>query len=649
METQETFTPTSEFPYLKFKFDLFNPVQSEVLKYYDKDINIVVGSNTSSGKTTIAEMIMAHTIEVNKKKAVFLSPLKAVSQEKYDDWNDERHGFSKLNVSIVTGDYKLTEARIEELNKSNIIIMTTEMLDFRTRNLESERNEWLKDVGCVVVDEVHLLCTSRGHSVESALMRFTKKNPTARIILLSATMPNTRQIAEWTSKLNGKKAECIISDYRPCKLFTHYDFYEDKGNYLDIENNKMTKAIEILKKFPDDKFLCFVQTKNAGKSFKQRLDNAGEKAEFHFSEIDLKKRNQITQDFKKDLRIIVATSTLCWGVNLPARRVIILGVHRGLSEIEPLDVIQAKGRSGRTGVDLQGDAHILLPRSRFDHYKKWCEEIPNITSTLNDEGLLAFHIISEINEGEVYDAQSFVKWYNRSLAAFQNDFLDIVEAQDLLNKLEKLKIIKKEDGKFIATNLGKVAASLYLNPYNIAGWYFNFMKIFSMPRYDDTAVCWALANIQDNMSMFVTREYTEAVRKFKNDCYKKGLMINDGPAMMAITYLSCLENSFLVNDYIKAQCKYDLDRKFTALEMIDSRYGMWNKGDFWKKLLMKITYEVSDDMTELCSLKGIGGTRVKKLFDKNIRTIKDFMFFSKEARKIVGDKVYSKVVTENDL
>lgn len=360
------FTPTSEFPLLKFKFETFNPVQSQVLKIYGEDINIVIGSSTSSGKTAMAEMIMAHTIEVKKKKAIFLSPLKAVSQEKYDDWTDPLHGFSKYKVSIVTGDYRLTESRIKELNEANIIIMTTEMLDFRTRKLESERNEWLKEVGCTVVDEAHMVgMNGRGDKTESALMRFTKKNQYARVVLLSATMPNTPELGEWLNKLNGKKTECVISDYRPVKLEVHYEQYVDKGNYTDVEDSKMSKSIEIVKTYPNDKFIIFCHTKNTARTLHKKLEFLDEKADLHMAELDMKARKKVVEDFKGDLRIIVATPTLSFGINLPSRRVIVNGVHRGMSLIEPLDVKQMIGRSGRS---LGQKKQIYLRKEKVSHY-----------------------------------------------------------------------------------------------------------------------------------------------------------------------------------------------------------------------------------------------------------------------------------------
>ena len=68
--------------------------------------------------------------------------------------------------------------------------------------------------------------------------------------------------------------------------------------------------------------------------------------------------------------MIIATSTLACGLNLPARRVVIAGVHRGLEEVETYNIIQMCGRAGRPRFDKAGDAYILLPESNFEKHKE---------------------------------------------------------------------------------------------------------------------------------------------------------------------------------------------------------------------------------------------------------------------------------------
>lgn len=313
---------TSKFPYLNFKFKQFNPVQSEVFQYYNKDLNCVVAASTSAGKTTIAEMFMAYSISKGKK-AIFLSPLKAVSQEKFNDWTNPSHDWSKLNVSIVTGDYQLTEKRIEELNQANIIIMTCEMLDSRTRRINIEKNNWLLEADTIVQDECHLLHSKeRGNRLESAIMRFTKQNPSCRIVFLSATMPNVDELARWLSSLNSKKTELINSDYRPIELGIHFEHYDDVGKYQSIEKNKIQKTIDIaLEKYKKgEQVLIFVHAKSTGRYLYNELLNNGinlNEIDFHFGDLELNKRLIIESKTRsKEIKILIATSTLAWGINI---------------------------------------------------------------------------------------------------------------------------------------------------------------------------------------------------------------------------------------------------------------------------------------------------------------------------------------------
>lgn len=647
--------PTKDFPHMSFKFENFNPVQSRVFQYYDKDINLVVAAATSAGKTTIAEMLMSDSISKGKK-AIFLSPLKAVSQEKNDDWNDKSHDWSNLNVSIVTGDYQLTEKRVKELNSANVIIMTTEMMDSRTRRIKTEKNDWLLEVGTVVVDESHLITMDgRGDKVESAIMRFTKQNPNCRVVFLSATMPNVSELANWLTSLNGKKTELINSNYRPCNLDVHYEEYASGGlRYREAEAEKMNTAISITQQYKNDKFIIFVHAKNTGRTIHHILkEEYNENVEIHNAELTLADRIRVSNSFKKKdgIRIIVATSTLAWGVNLPARRVIIVGVHRGLNTVEPLDIKQEAGRAGRVGFDPKGDAHILLPDDKYNYYKKWCQDIPPITSRMNNPDILAFHIVSEISAGEVYDVSTLMEWYNRSLAAFQSDMLDRVDAETLLEKLEKIKIIENINGRYRITKLGRIASNLYYSPYTIAGWYFNFSTIFSeeLDKHDP-AVAWALSNIRENFENYIPKQYEEGVKNFVRDCQRVGISANtDGSAWIGYSFLSCLRYDQEFPKYQKTNVQYDMERIISALEQIDQRVAAWGKGSYWSKLQMRIQYEVTWEQTILCELKGIGGAYARRLYENGIHSITDFKKDSDAAIGAIGPKEYHRVLQKNNL
>jgi replicative superfamily II helicase len=331
------------------------------------------------------------------------------------------------------------------------------------------------------------------------------------------------------------------------------------------------------------------------------------------------------------------------------RNAIIVGVHRGLNEIEPLDVTQECGRAGRVGLDTRGDAYILLPESKFTTYKYWCENIPPILSTMNDPGTLAFHIISEIEQKEVNNIETLMDWYNRSLAAFQNNFLDRVDAEILLQKLEKYKVIEKDGDNYKATNLGRVASYLYFSPYTIAGWYLNFNKIFKENIVNDYSISWALSNITDNNKNFVPKEFADDVRNYRAQCNKIGLDVTDACATSGFFIYACLTNDEEVNELYKRNAKFEIERSASACEMIDDKYARWKRKGFWKSIEMRIKYEVSEDQVELCTLKGIGGERVRRLFNAGIRTIDSFKHNKDIVINTIGDKLYSKILSENGI
>ena len=76
-----------------------------------------------------------------------------------------------------------------------------------------------------------------------------------------------------------------------------------------------------------------------------------------------------------EIRVLVATATLAWGVNLPARLVIVKGTEYFDGKLMryvdyPLtDVLQMIGRAGRPGFDTEGTAVVLVESSKKNFYK----------------------------------------------------------------------------------------------------------------------------------------------------------------------------------------------------------------------------------------------------------------------------------------
>lgn len=633
---EKTPIETKSFPLAAFPFTDFNPVQSAILEVYDKEANAVIAAATSAGKTVCAEMFLAHEVRKRGGKGIYLSPLKALSQEKIDDWLNEEYHFKDLKVCICTGDYRLTQEKLKEIQKSDIIILTSEMLNSRARNYRSESNKWLQDCGTVIIDEAHLLTVAgRGDHLESGIMKFTEINQNARLVLLSATMPNVNEIGEWVSHLTNRPTYLLQSTYRPCPLETHYERYEHCGWYEENEQEKARKAVELVKKYKEDKFLLFVHTKRTGDLLRRALGDEEILCEYHNADLDKEKRNAIEKRFKEDdkLRCIVATSTLAWGCNLPSRRVVVVGIHRGLNEVESYDILQMVGRAGRPQYDPRGDAHILLPSKDFGKHLAKLKTPQPIKSQIVDIKVLAFHIVSEIHHGTIKTLDDVYAWYSRSLANFQEKKLKEDVVMCVIKGLLKAGSITEENGTFSVTPTGIVASMFYYSPYDVADLYRNFSKIFEKNNEDsDYWIAMALANVDSQVINFINATEKEEISEFAREIVggqlEKLLTNNkaftDGVIKAGCCYYMLMNGVTSVTlNAIMRTFQLDFGRMGEVLQALNSIGGKWDKKEWLNRLQLRVTYGVGEELVDLCRLTGIGKARAKRLWSANLRSLED--------------------------
>ena len=637
-----TLVPTKNFKYASWDFDEFNPVQSRLMDTYAGDGNVAIAAATSAGKTVCAEMYLSYEIRKRGGRGIYVGPLKALASEKEQDWTDDKHHFNDINTAIVTGDFRFTGSRISELDKSDLIVMTPEMLASRCRNNKSDKSKFLSDVGTIVFDESHLLTVpGRGDHIEVALMKMMEINPEVRIVLLSATMPNVDEICGWTTKLTGRDTYFLESDYRPCPLSIHYEAYYDGDKSYDAkEEQKVNSACSIVDYYPNDKFLIFVHTKRTGKLMIEALDQHGVTAEFHNADLGLKKRRDLEDRFKNDasFRCVVATSTLAWGLNLPARRVIVTGIHRGLTVVENYDIWQEVGRAGRPKYDPRGDAYILVPESTKKEEIARLKEKSLIRSTMltyigKPENphykTLAFHVVSEIHHGSIKTKEGFHLWFRKSLAHHQNqDFNDAV-VDRTIQMLEEKRAIIVEDGEYKCTAIGKVASMFYYSPFDVADLRRNFKHVFDQKLEDnDYALAMAMGNVDTNKWAIANRHEKEEMGTFQGKVER--LFGKDTFLLGAIKYgfayfnmlkgkrveaFAALQGSLLV----------DLERTMQVVNAIDNMSCKWDKQKWFKTFKMRLQYGVEADLIELVQIPNVGHVRANRLKDKKIKTLGDFL------------------------
>ena len=605
------------------------------IKVENEDGLYVTNDFIVTHNTTIAEIMLSYEIKVRKKKGLYLVPMRALAQEKIDEWTDKNHHFNDINIAICTGDYRITKERAKELDEADLIIMTSEMLSHRTRSHKSEQNNWIKEIGSCVIDEAHLLTVpGRGDHLEVGLMKFTKINPDVKLVLLSATLPNVEEVAEWVaSRLTNRETFVLRSKYRPCNLNIHYETYFDGfKKYDDKENEKVNKALDIIEYYTDDKFLIFAHTKRTGELMIRQLKALGIKSEFHNANLNKEDRISLENRFKKEKepRIIVATPTLAWGCNLPARRVILLGIHRGLDEVETYNVSQMVGRSGRVGLDPQGDAYILLPESEMNRQKARLQKPQNIISQLltkvgEQYKVLAFHLVSEIYHGDIQTNDDVHSWFERSLASHQAQLFDDKVVDKTMDLLKNCGAIRQEDGLWKTTVVGQVASLFYYSPFDISDLKKNFTDLFEAGNQDnDYYLSMALGNTdvqrmnivskaeKEEMSLYLAKLRTLPGMKFWNDASAKA----------GYCYYQLLNgNNSSVLAGIQRTFQFDYNRLSQVLMALDSIGCKWGKINWFKNVEQRIAHGVPMYLIGLCAIKDVGKVRATKLWNAGFKTV----------------------------
>lgn len=619
---------TEGYPY---KFSHFNPVQTLTFPFRNEDCNLVIGANTSSGKTIAAELLIDTCLE-KRKKIIYLAPLKALAAEKYEDWKER---YSQFKISILTGDYTLSKKKSEELQEADIISMTSEMLDSRTRRMETEKNYWLKEVGIIIVDEAHILCLAeRGHPVECGIMRFTSLNKEARILFLSATMPNVDQLGKWLQDLNGKLTRVIYSTWRPVILAMNYvEYHADldrwgRTSYWSAQEAKQKMTIDIVKSKPNEKFLIFTHDKGTGNKIVSLLKTQGIESKFHNADLDRDERKDLEASFRQrdgGLRVMVSTSTTAYGVNLPARNVIIVGIHRGIQEVEQLDILQESGRAGRYGIDDAGFVYLLIPAGSTGAWQETFAHPRPVTSVMCNHHILAFHVLAEIQNLAIKDARSLLKWYSRSLAYLQGLEFKMEDAQALLDDLEKMEMVIHKAGYYSLTGLGKVSGWLYFSPYVVHSWHKNFNQIFtSGHEIDDLELAWCITDTPDRDFGYIPKDLAPEVEDLKWKLRNRGISASDAivATLGAYKSLEGMEMEGQVKTLART-LKYDINRIVQALGLIDTMHAQWGKKELWDTLVPRIQYGIPAEMTPLVRLTGIGGARARKLWEAGIHRLQE--------------------------
>ncbi|MDI6903978.1 MAG: DEAD/DEAH box helicase [Candidatus Bathyarchaeia archaeon] len=344
--------------------ELYPPQEEAIKAGALEGRNLVLASPTASGKTLVAEFCaLKHVLEKNGK-TIYLTPLRALASEKFEEFKKyasiRKANGKRVRIGISTGDYDSTDPWLE---RYDIIVSTNEKADSLLRH----RAKWMDEISLIVADEVHLLNDAeRGPTLEVVLARLMQINPDMQILALSATINNVEEIAEWL------KAGYVTTEWRPILLkegvLLHEEIQYKDGDARKVEkkakNSALNMALSTVK--TGGQALIFATTRrNAvtlakktapevegllSKPVKRALEHdankilaTGERTRisellaelvkhgtaFHHAGLGGGHRRIIEDSFRQGkIKVLTATPTLAFGVNLPARTVVIQDYRR---------------------------------------------------------------------------------------------------------------------------------------------------------------------------------------------------------------------------------------------------------------------------------------------------------------------------------
>lgn len=642
--------------------------QKDCLKLIDK--SYVISAPTNSGKTLLAILSIIKELE-RGGKIIYCTPLVALANEKYEEF---KSFFKEYKVAISVGDYDSSD---DFLSYYDIIVATYEKLDSLIRH----RASWIIQVGLIIFDEIHLLTDfNRGSTIEFLIMKLKKLLPNVRIIGLSATIENVDEIANWL------KIDFYKTNFRPIELYEGVLL----NNIIYLNNNKKIKLKDhgigglvktLLEK--NKQILIFCLTRKEAESLAKKLseitkyyikdelsqyskeilnvlENPTEQCKkladlikkgiaFHHAGLLYKQRKIIEELFRdKKIKVLVSTTTLSMGLNLPTFCVLITNYRRFGSFkkdfISNIEYKQMVGRAGRVPYDKFGigliyaktkaEAKILFERYIFG-------ELEKIISKIGNEVILRSQILSLIASDFIETEKELIDFLKTSFFFFQTKNKNFLEkkSKEILEMLEKWNFIKKEKNYLKATNLGKRISELYIDPLSA-----NILIEGIKNINNDTEEKMILHLISNTTEMkflinYRDREYEKLLEFYYLNLNKFLIKIPSEFDLDFEFFLPSLKLTLVLDSWINEKNEEEIFREFKitpgelrgileiadwmlySLQELSLLLGKIQILKKIKKLRIRIKYGIKEELIPLIRIESIGKVRARKLYSYGIKSI----------------------------
>ncbi|ORY14268.1 Sec63 Brl domain-domain-containing protein [Clohesyomyces aquaticus] len=434
------------------RFHYFNPMQTQIFHcLYHTPANVLLGSPTGSGKTVAAELAMWWAFrEKPGSKIVYIAPMKALVRERVQDWGKRLAGPMGLKLVELTGDNTPDTRTIRD---ADVIITTPEKWDGISRSWQTRG--YVRQVSLVIIDEIHLLGGDRGPILEIIVSRMnyiaSQSKGSVRLLGMSTACANASDLGNWLGVKEGLFN--FRHSVRPVPLEIFIDgFPEQRGFCPLMQSMNRPTFLAIKSHSPEKPVIVFVASRRQTRLTARDLINFcgiedNPRRFLHMPEDDLalnlsrvkddalrealsfgiglhhaglvESDRQLSEELfaNNKIQILVATSTLAWGVNLPAHLVVVKGTQffdaktEGYKDMDLTDVLQMLGRAGRPQFDTSGIARIFTQDAKKEFYKHFLHTGFPVESSLHK--VLDNHLGAEISAGTIatkQDALDYLTW-----------------------------------------------------------------------------------------------------------------------------------------------------------------------------------------------------------------------------------------------
>jgi len=391
-------------------YTLYAVQEEALLAWFECEGGVLVCAPTGMGKTLVAEAAVFEALHT-RQPMYYTTPLIALTEQKFREFGDlvERWGFSRGDVGFITGNRRENPDALIRVVVAEILLNHLLARDPQVANLDR--------LGAVVMDEFHNFNDlERGVVWELALVLLP---PQVRVMLLSATVGNPYDFADWLKNKHGRRVQVVTSAERRVPL--EYVWVDDKlltellvqmaaGEGDECRTPALVFAFnreecwDLAERLKGLQLVSHKQKQELDAYLTERRPDLAEGVGPKLAQMLLRgvgvhhagvlpRHKEIVEELftRKLVPIVCCTETLAAGINLPARSVVLSTLIKGKPGERKLipssGAHQMFGRAGRPQFDTRGYVYAV---AHDDDVKinKWRKKYDQIPAQTKDPGLL---------------------------------------------------------------------------------------------------------------------------------------------------------------------------------------------------------------------------------------------------------------------